>query len=79
MESINLDPMAVIQAQRDKILELTDENVQLRAAVAQLQQIVATQEDVINNDLLAAMPQDSDPTAEVTDITDEMVGAEVTA
>ena len=65
MEPFDLDPMTLIQAQQQKIAQLTNENVQLTAAVQQLQQMIP------NN-----VPED--PTAEVHDITDEMVGAEVT-
>ena len=64
MEPFELDPMAVIQAQAQKIAQLVNENVQLTAAVAQLQQMLASEAD--------------DTTASITDITDEMVGAEVT-
>ena len=62
MEPIELDPMAVIQAQRDRLAALMDENVQLMAAVAQLQGLIAVQGN-----------------GEVTDVTDEVVGAEITS
>jgi hypothetical protein len=52
--------MAMIQAQRDRIIALTDENVQLTAAVAQLQRQVA-----LNN-------------GQIEDVTDQVVGAEIT-
>lgn len=54
--------MAVIQAQRDRLAALMDENVQLMAAVAQLQGLIAVQGN-----------------GEVTDVTDEVVGAEITS
>ena len=65
MEPIQLEPMAVIQAQRDRLTALTDENVQLTAAVRMLQQMIP------NN-----VPEDN---GEVTDVTDEVVGAEITS
>ena len=64
MEPIQLDPMAVIQAQRDRINALIDENVQLTAAVAMFQAQLAEQE--------------ANPLVAVEDVTDEVVGAEVT-
>ena len=62
MEPFELDPMALIEAQQARISALTNENVQLTAAVQMLQLQVATQSN-----------------GEIHDITDEMVGAEVTA
>jgi hypothetical protein len=41
MEPMELDPLAMIEAQRDRIRALTDENVQLTAAVQMLQKQVA--------------------------------------
>ena len=69
MEPFELDPMALIEAQQNRINALTTETVQLTAAVAMLRQQVATQTDVINNDLLSA----------VEDVTDVVVRAEITA
>lgn len=71
MEPIQLDPMAVIQAQREKINALTDENVRLTAAVHMLQQELARDH--------ATEKGSGDPTTELHDVTDEVVGAEITS
>ena len=67
MEPFELDPMQMIQAQQQRIMALVNENVQLTAAVAQLQTQVAALMEVPGNN------------GEVADVTDEVVGAEVTA
>ena len=64
MQPIQLEPMAVIQAQRARINALTDENVQLSAAVAMLQEQIE-------------MTEKANPLVAVEDVTDEVVGAEV--
>jgi hypothetical protein len=67
VEPFELNPMALIQAQRDKIMELVEENLQLRAAVNQLQQQVAALMEVPGNN------------GEIADVTDQVVGAEITS
>ena len=71
MEPMELDPMAMIEAQRDRIRALIDENVQLTAAVSQLQQMI---EQIHTEQHELEMARNG----EVTDITDELIGAEVT-
>lgn len=64
MEPFELDSMMVIQAQRQRLIALIDENVQLTAAVNQLQA------------RLAMVPTD-EPLSAVEDVTDQVVGAEI--
>ena len=67
MEPIEIEPMQMIQAQQSRIVALTNENVQLTAAVNQLQTQVAALMEVPGNN------------GELTDVTDEVVGAEITS
>ena len=76
MDPFELDPMALIQAQAEKIVQLTNENVQLTAAVAQLRQQLTV---AAVGDLNGEVSVSDDPTASITDITDEVAGAEITA
>jgi hypothetical protein len=61
----------MIEAQRDRIRALTDENVQLTAAVRMLQKQVA-----LNNGQVEDSPFAKDYSG---DVTDEVVGAEITS
>jgi hypothetical protein len=61
VEPFELDPMAMIQAQQERIVQLTNENVQLTAAMSMLQKQVA-----LNN-------------GQIEDVTDQVVGAEITS
>lgn len=71
MEPFELDPMALIEAQQQKIAVLTNENVQLTAAVAMLQHQLTIAQDVTTE---AQMELSA-----VQDVTDEVAGAEITA
>ena len=63
--------MAMIEAQQQRIVALTNENVQLAAAVMQLQQQVVAAQDV-------ATEAEMEMLSAVEDVTDEVVGAEIT-
>jgi cell division protein FtsB len=67
--------MVLIQAQRKKILELVQENVQLTAAVNQLQQQLAAMEREANP--LVEVELDPDAREYIKDVTDQVVGAEM--
>jgi hypothetical protein len=69
VEPFDLDPMQVIQAQAKRIMALTNENVQLTAAVGQLQKQLAE----------AFEPSEKQPLDYLKDVTDEVVGAEITS
>jgi cell division protein FtsB len=71
MEPFELEPMALIEAQQQKIAQLTNENVQLTAAVAQLRQQLTIAQDVTTK---AQMELSA-----VEDVTDEVAKAEITA
>ena len=71
MEPFEIEPMALIEAQQQRINALTQENVQLTAAVMQLQQQVAAVQDVATE---AEMQLSA-----VEDVTNEVVGAEITS
>ena len=62
MEPFDLDPMALIETQARKIVQLTNENVQLTAAVAQYQQQMTSMME-----------------SAVEDVTEDIMGAEITA
>ena len=66
-EGIQLDPMRLIESLQRRVAALTMENVQLEAAVNQLQLLLTSQEEATY------------PLQEVGDVTDEVVGAEITA
>ena len=68
---LELDPMAVIQAQSRRIMTLTSENVQLEAAVAMLQAQIEA--------LTPEVELDDDAEAYIKEVTDEVVGAEITS
>ena len=76
MEPFEIDPMAMLEAQQQRINLLTNENVQLTAAVAQLRQQLTV---AAVGDLNGEVSVSDDPTASITDITDEVAGAEITA
>jgi hypothetical protein len=73
MENIQLDPMAMIQAQAERITALTNENVQLTAAVLQLQQQISNNTPQQPDEVVL----DSDAKQHIRDVTDEVVGAEM--
>jgi hypothetical protein len=85
MQPFELDPMAMMQAQADRITALTNENVQLAAAVAMLQKQIETIHQKQHElemarqgvDLNGEISVSDDPTASITDITDQVVGAEM--
>ena len=66
-ESIQLEPGQMIDALQRRVPALLMENVQLEAAVNQLQLLLTSQEEATY------------PLQEVGDVTDEVVGAEITA
>ena len=66
-ESIQLEPGQMIDALQRRVTALLMENVQLEAAVNQLQLLLTSQEEATY------------PLQEVGDVTDEVVGAEITA
>jgi hypothetical protein len=65
---MELNPMTMIDAQRDRIRALTDENVQLTTAVYMLQEQLAE----------AFEPSEKQPRDYIKDVTDQVVGAEIT-
>lgn len=71
MEQFELNPMALIQAQSRRIMTLTSENVQLEAAVAMLQAQIEA--------LTPEVELDDDAEAYIKEVTDEVVGAEITS
>jgi hypothetical protein len=79
---MELDPLAMIEAQRDRIRALTDENVQLTAAVRMLQKQVGVLQDeelreMENRIDNGEVQLDPDATQYIQDVTDEVVGAEM--
>ena len=64
-ESIQLEPGQMIDALQRRVTALLMENVQLEAAVNQLQLLLTSQEEATY------------PLQEVGDVTDEVVGAEI--
>jgi 3-dehydroquinate synthase class II len=68
--------MAVVQAQAEKIAQLTNENVQLMAAVAMLQKQVALNNGQVE-DVTDEVVLDSDARDHIRDVTDQVVGAEM--
>lgn len=66
-EGIQLDPMRLIESLQRRVAALTMENVQLETAVNQFQLLLTSQEEATY------------PLQEVGDVTDEVVGAEITA
>jgi hypothetical protein len=80
MEPMELDPLAMIEAQRDRIRALTDENVQLTAAVAMLQKQIErihTEQHELEMARNGEVALDPDATQYIKDVTDEVVGAEM--
>jgi hypothetical protein len=72
--------MALIQAQRQRLISLIDENVRLTAAVAQLQQEIATIHEKQHELEMARNGEvvlDPDAREYIKDVTDEVVGAEM--
>ena len=79
-EGINLDPMRLISVQQRRIAALMGENVQLEAAVEMLQAQVAelTPPPEIE-DIYKMTPENVPFTKELLDVTDEVIGAEITS
>ena len=77
VDQFQLDPMQVIEALQRRVQTLMMENVQLEAAVSQLQVQVATLMEVPGNNGEVQL----EPEAEewVKEVTDEVVGAEITS
>jgi hypothetical protein len=63
---MELDPLAMIEAQRDRIRAFTDENVQLTAAVRMLQKQVALNNGQIEDVTDEVVGAEMDPKAEIT-------------
>ena len=84
-EGIQLDPGQMIDALQRRIVALTLENVQLEAAVTQLQTEIAQRDaDEAGNpnieDLYKMTPNDVPFVGGlIEDVTDEVVGAEITS
>ena len=85
MDPFEIDPMAMIEAQQQRIVTLMNESVQLTAAVMQLRgQIAQRDADEAGNpnieDLYKMTPKDVPFVGGlIEDVTDEVVGAEITS
>jgi hypothetical protein len=82
VEPFEIEPMAMIQAQQQRIVQLTNENVQLTAALAQLQNMVKVLEDEdlkeMEDRIDNGQPElDPDAREYIKDVTDQVVGAEM--